>query len=118
MQFLLKLNDFLALILEFSSLYVLLRWINSSPRKAAITIVLVVLTVLGFAMIWALFFSPKAKYPFKTPLSWVLQFIVMFFPFMQFVKDRKEITIVAFVLIFINLFIQAKYGRAEWGFMK
>ena len=62
-----------------------------------------------------MFFSPKAPYALAGTLRWVLQFTVLFFPYLQFIKTRPSLIVIGAIMIFINLFIQANFGRADWG---
>lgn len=114
----LKINDALAFFIEVSSLFLFVRWAYSIPEKNLLKILLAMVALTGFVIVWGLFFSMKARYPLEGPVRWILEFIVLYFPYLKFLKDKTAISLVvlviAFVVIVINLFIQATMGRAEW----
>lgn len=112
---LVKLNDVLAFVLELASIVLLVRWSFSIERNLFIKILLAIVLVAIFAVVWGMFFSPKAPYALEGMLRWVLQFIILFIPYLQFARSRPWLLAVGAILIFVNLFIQANYGSAEWG---
>lgn len=110
----LKLNDITAFIIEIVSIIILARWAYLVPNNTFQKILLSGVAVIAFALIWSLFFAPTAKFALHGQLRWILEFAILFLPFLQFLKEKTWLTIIAGLVIAINLFIQASYGRGQW----
>lgn len=107
-------NDLLAFVLEILSLVLLAKWAHSIPENNIIKIVFAIVVVLIFGFIWGVFFSPKANYPLTGITRWVLEYIILLFPYFQFIRRNPFFILLGGVIIFVNLFIQSSFGRAEW----
>lgn len=107
-------NDLLAFVLEILSLVLLAKWAHSIPENNIIKIVFAIVVVLIFGFIWEMLFSPKANFPLTGITRWVLEYIILLFPYFQFIRRNPFFILLGGVIIFVNLFIQSSFGRAEW----
>ena len=107
-------NDIAAFIIEIFSVLLVVRWAYIIPEQMWLKISLSVAAAAGFALLWRIFFSPKAAYPLSGNLRWSLEFLILLFPYLQFLNKKTSYIIFAGIGIFINLFIQAKFGRSDF----
>lgn len=113
-QMLLKINDIIAFIIELASIALYVKWAYSIPEMKTMKIVFSIFIVMLFAIIWGTFFAPNAKYSLTENIRWFLEFFILFLPSLQFINDKLWITIIVGLIIIVNLFIQAKFGRGNW----
>lgn len=109
-----RINDILAFVIEIASLVLVTNWAFSIPVHRWQKFLLAGVALLVFVVVWALFFAPTARYPLKGPMRWILEFIVLFFPFLRFHRGRMWFSVLAGVFIAVNLIIQSNMGRADW----
>ncbi|CDZ75628.1 putative membrane protein [Peptoniphilus sp. ING2-D1G] len=101
-------NDVVSFLIEILSLALLCSWAYSLPSEGWQKILLALVAFAVFALIWALFFSPKAKYQISGNLYWILKFLLLLFPFTQFISKKPIYLIISAIAIFINLLLQSK----------
>lgn len=109
----LMVNDVLAFVLEMLALYMWGKFAFSLSENTLISWGLAILTVVIVALIWGIFFSPKASYSISGPLRWLLEYIILFTPFVFNYSKNWLLLIIVAVVIAANLFIQAYYGRTN-----
>lgn len=76
-----KINDALAFVIEMIIIFLYGKWGFELSTNPFILIILMLFFVLGFALIWAIFFLPKAKYQIKDKHYWLYKFLILFIPF-------------------------------------
>lgn len=108
-------NDVLAFLIEIASVYTWVKWAYLITDKIPYKIIYAFIAFILFPVVWGLFFSPKAKYEINKSLKYILEFIILFLPFLQFTQDKVWITVIAGVIIIVNLFIQYKMGRSNFS---
>lgn len=110
----LKLNDIIAFVLEIISVGLLAKWAYSIPSILWKKIIAVVFSLLIFVFIWSSYFAPSSPKALSGTIRWILEFLVLFFPYLQFRNSNSKYLIIAGIIIAINLFVQASFGRANW----
>ena len=110
----LYLNDVVAFLLEAGALILLARWAWITPKELWLKIALTVIAVTVFVVIWGLFFAPMAKYPLSGFWRYLLEYMILLFPYLQFIQKDNRVAVGAAILILVNLLVQAFLGRAEW----
>lgn len=106
-------NDIIAFIIEVTSLILLTIWVYSLFRVQWMKIASVILILTVIALIWGNFFAPSAKSALSGNIRWVLEFAILYFPYLRFIKEKPGLPIAAGIIIFLNLYIQARFGRSN-----
>lgn len=108
-------NDILAFVLEIAAiiLYGMIAYQQSDHR--IIKVLLVVIAIAVFAIIWGRFFAPTAPNALQGWLRWVLEFIILFLPWVIYFHNRPTYIVIGGVIIIANLAIQALIGRSNLG---
>ncbi|MFW3579442.1 YrdB family protein [Vagococcus fluvialis] len=110
----LKLNDAIAFVLEIVSIILLTRWAYSIPNVMWQKIFVSVLSLIIFVFVWSNYFAPTSPKAIRGTIRWGLEFLIFFFPYLQFKNSNFKYIIIGGIMIVINLFFQANFGRAEW----
>ncbi|MBG9979446.1 YrdB family protein [Facklamia lactis] len=100
-------NDILSFLLELVALFLYSLWVYRVPHSLFKKFLWVFLIITMFAVVWGLFFSPKAKYPISGSLGWLLKFCVLFIPFIPFANELPVLVITMAVITFLNLWVQS-----------
>lgn len=112
---LVHINDLLAFVIELLSLFLWGRWAYGIFNKNVLRIPMAIFVVLAFAIIWGLFFSPKATYKLPEFLYYVLKFLILALPFLQFLKSNGIFALIGIVVVGVNTILQWSLGRGDWG---
>ena len=106
-----KINDILAFIIEIVAIFLYAKWAYDIPKTPWQKYVLALIAIIIFALIWGNFFAPRATTPLQGKIRWILEFIIIFTPILQFMGNAPIIPLISAIIIIINLYIQATYGR-------
>lgn len=106
-------NDVLAFVIKILALYLWGKFAYFFSENQLLSWGLAILAVLIVSVILGQFFAPSASNPLSGLVRWLLEFMILFMPFVfNFNKNWRLLLVVA-IVIGTNLFIQAQYGRAN-----
>ena len=99
-------NDILSFIIELISVYLYTYWAYNIPNTWFKKLLFGVLAFTIFALVWGMFFSPKARYPIPGLLGWILKFSALFMAFIPLAIERRIFVTSIAVVIIANLYLQ------------
>lgn len=110
-------NDVLAFGLELLALWFWGRLAYRLVAHPVLRVVAAVLCVVAVAVIWGLAFSPKARYRPPDLLYYPLKFATLAVPLLPLLRTRRALAIVLLILVAVNILVQWRWGRGDWGFI-
>lgn len=109
-------SDVLVFLFEIAAMIFLGRFAYRIPHKPVLKWTAAILAVLLFAIIWAFFFNPKARYTLPPVWYFLLRLLILLFPGVLALRENRTALFAYSVLLLGVALVQFFFGRGEWDF--
>lgn len=109
-------GDVLIFLFEIAAMIFLGKAVYSFPQQPVTKWAAAILAVLLFALIWALFFNPKANITLPPVWYALLRMLLLLLPAVLFLKENRTALFAYGLLLAVVTMIQFFWGRGDWEF--